>query len=1576
MESFLSSISKSLQPIWNRISPNHVNQSDNTSHPTQRIPKGCVRHHPTGRLYHKVIQSSTPTISPNISHHEESLAYDVESSAHEVEEVKGGSYSKACPSSQDLSNAIFSPDDQLQEFCSSINCLEGIRVQADYLTDPPPLHTDLDQSSLVASINWDPDISFDDSPIDWSLILDTSFDDSDIDWDVDIAYDESPIDWDLDVSFDDISAVHNMDISYNKGPIDWYLDTSSYEVKEVQHTTHFTKEVCQQSMTTNEDCKVVFSNIPIGKHLSGSLVQPSEECTYSSGTHSSVLVKKFIKIPVDSDINLKQEIQEFKMLNDIVCMTRQLKKPQCHTVRYNKYVQSLGTFSTSLLLQELKVPPDKGFQSPFKDIFGSPVSLFISSGHIVSDHISDHQQLFKTDTQCLAPNASPLGMNTLCCERRAKGEASGHNLPAYKALVPNSKLREICDEDNIVDTMNYRGLECSDCLNCKQSSRNRAILMQYAREHVAIDRSIEIKLSTQELWVGLPFFLDLIKFLSKRREHARNSPRRLCWACLKPYASCQWKCAQNTRIPEVIKCVGCVEAARGKDFPPMTVLYCFNPDHEPRKPQPAELFKELKKYLKGMAPTISENTIIFSNLSIVPSSSIPKSLDQQSPKLSKTKAVDPEALIPVFESCSGDRVGGESQSSHMPLHDACLLLQIVKIGKSQCLLMFDRGANINLIDGDIAEQEDLCVLSQNPTTISGAGGNRISSGYGKYMLKLGSTDLGWQHLTYHGMPEVTVKFPRYDLASINHEFQRVSGINAPLPSFTGGAPVAMLIGIQNVALDPVRIGVLPSGVGVFQSPFRDIFSSNICYGGPHHTFMDANRANHFTTSAVSLFVSSCWVFSNQIMEQSELFGTDTQCQAPDTSPVGMNTSHFECEAMGEVSVQNLYTHKALIPNSKLREICDEDDCADTVNYRCPDCSDCQNRVTKIKPITLNDIVLDSPWQKGLPWMQLPTGELHLTSFSKVEANLQTWKEISQEGHTNPFFLEPACAPHPLLVESFPPPESESSSNNILATIGTKSTRPSFFINIMALGWFCARRVISLLKLGRRWKHNTIHQTLGESKTPLTACLKCENAAIKELHAVEQEVDEILFRHESSIIRKTFSNKKLEQFIKDSGILYYRGRINNNNIFTQVDLDSVPFLDASECLGSRPVVLADSVIFFAYLIAVHMIITPHTGNAATACQIAKLMFIPSKVSCLIQKIRNDFTKYQLIIKRTVEVEMKKHHFARAMIAPVLYNSMMDIAYGFPGQAYLNARKRVDVYALVIVCILSGATNILALESLETQSVVQALERHSSQHGVPAHIFVDNGIQLKALNTANFKIQDLNTHVFETMGMKVLVSNAKAHEERGRVVNASSWSVTVEYFVNTSKASKLSPRTVVRNPREVAILFPTRDPFPNSTEYFCAYTKGISDREIEYHNVEPVVLVVPTRKENELDVGECQPPPKKKCKGKRGVGTSNTKGTSNSVPGEMEWFGVDDQPPILEDGQPLILDNSISNFDLMGPLKLNNGSFGGGWSLVPPPGQCCDDLLLSQVRHTKIRAGGEYCRGSMPSCTFKCIPIVSN
>ena len=226
MDDFSSTISKSIRNLQNRVFPSHSKQ---TSAPDNR-PKNK----PSDRLLDQVLCTSTPDNSadsppiledvpelPSLNTHTEQSDTPYTS----VEEMPSISVSKAHPSSQDFSIDRLSLDVQLQEFHSSINCLGYSREQV-----PPPLHTDFEQSSLVAYIDWDLDVSFDDGPIDLDLILDTSFDDSDIDWDVDIAYDESPIDWDLDIPFDNISAVHNLDVSLNESPIDWHLETSSYEM--------------------------------------------------------------------------------------------------------------------------------------------------------------------------------------------------------------------------------------------------------------------------------------------------------------------------------------------------------------------------------------------------------------------------------------------------------------------------------------------------------------------------------------------------------------------------------------------------------------------------------------------------------------------------------------------------------------------------------------------------------------------------------------------------------------------------------------------------------------------------------------------------------------------------------------------------------------------------------------------------------------------------------------------------------------------------------------------------------------------------------------------------------------------------------------------------------------------------------------------------------------------------------------------------------------------------------------------------------------------------------------------------
>ena len=71
--------------------------------------------------------------------------------------------------------------------------------------------------------------------------------------------------------------------------------------------------------------------------------------------------------------------------------------------------------------------------------------------------------------------------------------------------------------------------------------------------------------------------------------------------------------------------------------------------------------------------------------------------------------------------------------------------------------------------------------------------------------------------------------------------------------------------------------------------------------------------------------------------------------------------------------------------------------------------------------------------------------------------------------------------------------------------------------------------------------------------------------------------------------------------------------------------------------------------------------------------------------------------------------------------------------------------------------------MALEGIETQNVCAALERHSNRYGVPGFIYMDNGTQLKSLLYATFSIRELEVLIQYSLGIKIVVSNAKAHSE---------------------------------------------------------------------------------------------------------------------------------------------------------------------------------------------------------------------
>ena len=326
----------------------------------------------------------------------------------------------------------------------------------------------------------------------------------------------------------------------------------------------------------------------------------------------------------------------------------------------------------------------------------------------------------------------------------------------------------------------------------------------------------------------------------------------------------------------------------------------------------------------------------------------------------------------MFNTEDGSLMTTEDPSECTAWSDSCLILQTIKIGSSNCLVMFDRGANVNLINGDLAENEGLYVLSQQPTQVQGIGAQGVLSEYGRYVITLGSERGDFHRLTCHGMPQVTVKFPKYNLQAINEEVTQLPCISSdcPLPEFVGGTQVDLLIGNQDHTLDPVRIGVLPCGLSVFKSPFFDIFGSNICFGGPHPLFEETNRANHFTSFKLAHFSKVMSNLQTQFLTHPHLyfptpdileFHSSSKCTSvpPNAilrgSPSPVETTSLVCLNMNEgtntppLCIQRkevtaspaahhhfCQVNKAFIPLSKLREITDEDDLSDTVAYRCPD----------------------------------------------------------------------------------------------------------------------------------------------------------------------------------------------------------------------------------------------------------------------------------------------------------------------------------------------------------------------------------------------------------------------------------------------------------------------------------------------------------------------------------------------------------------------------------------------------------------------------------------------------------------
>ena len=437
-------------------------------------------------------------------------------------------------------------------------------------------------------------------------------------------------------------------------------------------------------------------------------------------------------------------------------------------------------------------------------------------------------------------------------------------------------------------------------------------------------------------------------------------------------------------------------------------------------------------------------------------------------------------------------------------------------------------------------------------------------------------------------------------------------------------------------------------------------------------------------------------------------------------------------------------------------------------------------LTKKHQMKIELVDQNSWWQNGPSWMKQSLEDMPVTKYTDVAIQKDQVAEMEKECVVEAFSLiakpivekyEDGEAAETILGIMREPEyyEDRNELENVeFSVYAAAESEKVFGIDVIEYGWSRAK---NLVRIAMDWMDRLLHNSNIKVGKKCNDCLICEIPGVyfERRDELFKRVEEFWFREETKLIKKQFKPSQLEKYQEVNGILYYVGRLGEENELKKNDLDCQVFFDSADFTGCLPIVRPESELFYAYLMEVHFKLRKHAGVEYTRMEVMKKMYVIGRCRHIIRKIRDHCVICKMMAKRTVELMIANHRFPRTMIAPVFYNIMADTVFGFRAKSLENSRTTREIYALVIVCLFTSATNILTLENMRTEEVVLALERHSARYGVPKNIFVDAGTNLAALDKVEYSVRDLNLQLYDAVGTRVYVSTPKSHEERGRVEN---------------------------------------------------------------------------------------------------------------------------------------------------------------------------------------------------------------
>ena len=231
------------------------------------------------------------------------------------------------------------------------------------------------------------------------------------------------------------------------------------------------------------------------------------------------------------------------------------------------------------------------------------------------------------------------------------------------------------------------------------------------------------------------------------------------------------RCTEEKTIPQVLLCAACTPWAAAKGWASFSILMCRKQEQGQDQPKPAEARKFLEKYLGKINTAIADTNLSF-----------PVNFNYQVFSVCNSP-ITASTRTPTFDSELGIEIDTATVTviPEIPEH-SFYLMQWLRIGGTNHLIFFDRGANAHLVQGKMAVAAGFEITSSRPTLLAVVGGGNLKTEYGSYRFNLGPGAGGEYHeISCVGMDSVTSKFNKYDLSDICAEFVSLSNPNQSVP---------------------------------------------------------------------------------------------------------------------------------------------------------------------------------------------------------------------------------------------------------------------------------------------------------------------------------------------------------------------------------------------------------------------------------------------------------------------------------------------------------------------------------------------------------------------------------------------------------------------------------------------------------------------------------------------------------------------------------------------------------------------------------------------------------------------------